>query len=74
MQIGGNKESSGAFKVVCLGLPVIQSSDFDPAITRRRHDFPISVKCIYALPSNFGRFIYLIRVHKRVIYCSKALA
>jgi hypothetical protein len=31
-------------------------------------------KIVYALPSNFGRFIYLIRVHKRVIYCSKALA
>jgi hypothetical protein len=31
-------------------------------------------KIFYALPSNFGRFIYLIRVHKRVIYCSKALA
>jgi hypothetical protein len=52
MQIGGNKENSGAFKVVCLGLPVIQSSDFDPAITRRRHDFPISVKCIYSVCVN----------------------
>jgi hypothetical protein len=52
MQIGGNKENSGAFKVVCLGLPVIQSSDFDPAITRRRHDFPISVKCVYSVCVN----------------------